>query len=78
MLPPKNEVVKDEEEHTCKDCGMVFERKYALIMHGLKHNHKEFKCPVSATSDSKEGLNIELIHLHKYLSTFFLIWIILN
>lgn len=46
MLPPKNEVVKDEEEHTCKDCGMVFERKYALIMHGIKHNHKEFKCPL--------------------------------
>lgn len=48
MLPPKNEVAKDEEEHACKECGMVFGRKYALIMHGIKHNHKakEFKCPL--------------------------------
>ncbi|XP_018420785.1 PREDICTED: zinc finger and BTB domain-containing protein 11 [Nanorana parkeri] len=48
MLPPKNEVVKEEEEHACKECGMVFGRKYALIMHGIKHNHKakEFKCPL--------------------------------
>ncbi|XP_072271038.1 zinc finger and BTB domain-containing protein 11 isoform X2 [Pyxicephalus adspersus] len=48
MLPPKNEVETEEEEHTCKECGMVFGRKYALIMHSIKHNHKtkEFKCPL--------------------------------
>ncbi|XP_044140743.1 zinc finger and BTB domain-containing protein 11 [Bufo gargarizans] len=47
MLPPKKEVPKVEEEHKCKECGMVFQRKYALIMHGMKHDCvKEFKCPL--------------------------------
>lgn len=53
MMPPKNEVVNEEEEHACKECGIVFGRKFALIMHGIKHNHKtkEFKCPVSCHSE---------------------------
>ncbi|XP_068124552.1 zinc finger and BTB domain-containing protein 11 [Hyperolius riggenbachi] len=47
MLPPKNELVKEEEEHVCKECGMVFQRKYALIMHSMKHDRiREFKCPL--------------------------------
>ncbi|XP_069827183.1 zinc finger and BTB domain-containing protein 11 [Dendropsophus ebraccatus] len=47
MLPPKKDAPLVEEEHKCKECGMVFERKYALIMHSMKHDHiKEFKCPL--------------------------------
>lgn len=47
MLPPKKEAPKVEEEHKCKECGMVFPRKYALIMHSVKHDRvKEFKCPL--------------------------------
>ncbi|KAG8587177.1 hypothetical protein GDO81_005595 [Engystomops pustulosus] len=47
MLPSKKEVLNVEEEHKCKECDMVFERKYALIMHSVKHDQvKEFKCPL--------------------------------
>ncbi|XP_066522297.1 zinc finger and BTB domain-containing protein 11 [Hoplias malabaricus] len=32
-------------EHTCNECGMVFQRRYALIMHTLKHEKSRgFKC----------------------------------
>ncbi|XP_041967631.1 zinc finger and BTB domain-containing protein 11 [Alosa sapidissima] len=32
-------------EHTCGECGMVFERRYSLIMHTLKHEKSRgFKC----------------------------------
>ncbi|XP_026856465.2 zinc finger and BTB domain-containing protein 11 [Electrophorus electricus] len=32
-------------EHTCSECGMVFQRRYALIMHTLKHEKSRgFKC----------------------------------
>ncbi|XP_060775820.1 zinc finger and BTB domain-containing protein 11 [Neoarius graeffei] len=44
-------------EHTCSECGMVFQRRYTLIMHMLKHDksrsvkctlcNKEFQYPVS-------------------------------
>ncbi|XP_063809663.1 zinc finger and BTB domain-containing protein 11 isoform X2 [Pseudophryne corroboree] len=47
MLPPKKEDAKVEEEHICKECGMVFQRKYALIMHSVQHDRiKDFKCPL--------------------------------
>ncbi|KAM3934550.1 zinc finger and BTB domain-containing protein 11 [Leptodactylus fuscus] len=47
MLPTKKEVPKVEEEHKCKECDMVFQRKYALIMHSVKHDQmKEFRCPL--------------------------------
>ncbi|XP_051987101.1 zinc finger and BTB domain-containing protein 11 [Xyrauchen texanus] len=36
-----------EEEHTCNECGMVFQRRYALIMHALKHEKaRSFKCSI--------------------------------
>ncbi|KAI5109348.1 zinc finger and BTB domain-containing protein 11 [Silurus meridionalis] len=32
-------------EHTCSECGMVFQRRYTLIMHMLKHEKsRNFKC----------------------------------
>uniref|UniRef100_A0AAY4CTH3 Zinc finger and BTB domain-containing protein 11 n=1 Tax=Denticeps clupeoides TaxID=299321 RepID=A0AAY4CTH3_9TELE len=32
-------------EHACNECGMVFQRRYALIMHTLKHEKaRGFKC----------------------------------
>ncbi|KAF5893300.1 zinc finger and BTB domain-containing protein 11 [Clarias magur] len=32
-------------EHTCSECGMVFQRRYTLIMHMLKHEKsRSFKC----------------------------------
>uniref|UniRef100_A0AAR2LA63 Zinc finger and BTB domain containing 11 n=1 Tax=Pygocentrus nattereri TaxID=42514 RepID=A0AAR2LA63_PYGNA len=32
-------------EHACSECGMVFQRRYALIMHTLKHEKSRgFKC----------------------------------
>ncbi|XP_073520724.1 zinc finger and BTB domain-containing protein 11 [Phyllobates terribilis] len=47
MLPPKKDAPEVEEHHTCKDCGMVFQRKYAMIMHSMSHDHvKKFKCPL--------------------------------
>ncbi|XP_056412229.1 zinc finger and BTB domain-containing protein 11 isoform X2 [Hyla sarda] len=47
MMPPKKEAPQAEEEHKCKECGMVFLRKYALIMHSMKHDRiKEFRCPL--------------------------------
>ncbi|XP_051996965.1 zinc finger and BTB domain-containing protein 11-like [Xyrauchen texanus] len=36
-----------EGEHTCNECGMVFQRRYALIMHALKHEKAcSFKCSI--------------------------------
>ncbi|KAM9320045.1 zinc finger and BTB domain-containing protein 11 [Gastrophryne carolinensis] len=47
MLPPKNDSSNIEEEHKCKECGAVFLRKYALIMHSMRHDHKkEYNCPL--------------------------------
>ena len=35
-------------EHTCSECGMTFQRRYALIMHTLKHEKaRGYKCSVS-------------------------------
>ncbi|KAI7807656.1 zinc finger and BTB domain-containing protein 11 [Triplophysa rosa] len=36
-----------EGEHVCNECGMVFQRRYALIMHALKHEKtRSFKCSI--------------------------------
>lgn len=44
-----------EGEHACNECGMVFQRRYALIMHTLKHEKaRSFKCSVCTL-----GLNIK-------------------
>lgn len=38
-------------EHTCSECGMVFQRRYTLIMHMLKHDKsRSVKCTVSTCS----------------------------
>lgn len=37
-----------EGEHTCSECGMSFPRRYALIMHTMKHDKSRgYKCSVS-------------------------------
>ncbi|MBN3303542.1 ZBT11 protein, partial [Amia calva] len=34
-----------DSEHVCSECGMVFQRRYALIMHTLKHEKtRGYKC----------------------------------
>lgn len=46
IIQEKSEGAADGE-HTCSECGMVFQRRYALIMHTLKHEKSRgFKCPV--------------------------------
>ncbi|XP_016398736.1 zinc finger and BTB domain-containing protein 11-like isoform X2 [Sinocyclocheilus rhinocerous] len=36
-----------EREHACNECGLVFQRRYALIMHALKHEKtRSFKCSI--------------------------------
>lgn len=51
MKQPKREANENTEEetvHRCSECGMDFQRRYALIMHTLKHERtKDYKCPVS-------------------------------
>ena len=38
-------------EHACSECGMTFQRRYALIMHTLKHEKtRAYKCSVSVGS----------------------------
>ncbi|NWU96925.1 ZBT11 protein, partial [Upupa epops] len=38
---------KTEAQHKCPECGVVFQRRYALIMHTLKHERsKDYKCPL--------------------------------
>lgn len=40
------------EEHTCSECGMSFQRRYSLIMHTLKHEKaRGYKCSVSTRVD---------------------------
>ncbi|NXH21880.1 ZBT11 protein, partial [Bucco capensis] len=50
MKQPKRETTENNEveaQHKCTDCGMVFQRRYALIMHTLKHERsKDYKCPL--------------------------------
>ncbi|CAH2223074.1 zinc finger and BTB domain-containing 11 [Pelobates cultripes] len=47
IIAPKSEGPNVEAEHKCNECGLVFQRRYALIMHSMKHDKiKEFKCPL--------------------------------
>ncbi|NXA36535.1 ZBT11 protein, partial [Eudromia elegans] len=50
MKQPKRETMENNEleaQHKCSECGMVFQRRYALIMHTLKHERtKDYKCPL--------------------------------
>ncbi|NXO03786.1 ZBT11 protein, partial [Rhinopomastus cyanomelas] len=50
MKQPKRDTTENNEaeaQHKCAECGMVFQRRYALIMHTLKHERsKEYKCPL--------------------------------
>ncbi|XP_048350953.1 LOW QUALITY PROTEIN: zinc finger and BTB domain-containing protein 11 [Sphaerodactylus townsendi] len=50
MKQPKRDPVEHNEpeaQHKCSECGMVFQRRYALIMHTLKHERtKNYKCPL--------------------------------
>ncbi|KAF7251303.1 Zinc finger and BTB domain-containing protein 11 [Varanus komodoensis] len=50
MKQPKRETIEHSEteaQHKCNECGMVFQRRYALIMHTLKHERtKNYKCPL--------------------------------
>ncbi|XP_012668185.1 zinc finger and BTB domain-containing protein 11 [Otolemur garnettii] len=46
---PKRDAKENTEEasHKCGECGMVFQRRYALIMHTLKHERaRDYKCPL--------------------------------
>ncbi|KAK2091867.1 Zinc finger and BTB domain-containing protein 11 [Saguinus oedipus] len=48
MKQPKRDAKENTEEasHKCGECGMVFQRRYALIMHKLKHERaRDYKCP---------------------------------
>ena len=50
---PESGGVKPEQkaadgEHSCSECGASFQRRYALIMHTLKHEKaRGYKCSVS-------------------------------
>ncbi|XP_001518893.3 zinc finger and BTB domain-containing protein 11 isoform X1 [Ornithorhynchus anatinus] len=50
MKQPKRDAPENPDEessHKCSECGMVFQRRYALIMHTLKHERtKDYKCPL--------------------------------
>lgn len=50
MKQPKRDAKENTEEeasHKCGECGMVFQRRYALIMHTLKHERaRDYKCPL--------------------------------
>ncbi|KAK2544540.1 Zbtb11 [Columba livia] len=50
MKQPKREPTENNEveaQHKCTECAMVFQRRYALIMHTLKHERsKDYKCPL--------------------------------
>ncbi|XP_025729338.1 zinc finger and BTB domain-containing protein 11 isoform X2 [Callorhinus ursinus] len=50
MKQPKRDTKENTEEaasHKCGECGMVFQRRYALIMHTLKHERaRDYKCPL--------------------------------
>uniref|UniRef100_A0A8C4P6K7 Zinc finger and BTB domain-containing protein 11 n=1 Tax=Dromaius novaehollandiae TaxID=8790 RepID=A0A8C4P6K7_DRONO len=65
MKQPKRETTENNEaeaQHKCSECGMVFQRRYALIMHTLKHERtKDYKCPVCGkTFTYKHGLKMHL------------------
>ncbi|XP_059866562.1 zinc finger and BTB domain-containing protein 11 isoform X1 [Delphinus delphis] len=50
MKQPKRDAKENTEEeasHKCGECGMVFQRRYALIKHILKHERaRDYKCPL--------------------------------
>lgn len=50
MKQPKRDAKESTEEeasHKCGECGMVFQRRYALIKHILKHERaRDYKCPL--------------------------------
>ncbi|XP_060090568.1 zinc finger and BTB domain-containing protein 11 [Heteronotia binoei] len=50
MKQPKRDITEHNEaeaQHKCNECGMIFQRRYALIMHTLKHERtKNYKCPL--------------------------------
>uniref|UniRef100_A0A663NA93 Zinc finger and BTB domain containing 11 n=3 Tax=Athene cunicularia TaxID=194338 RepID=A0A663NA93_ATHCN len=50
LKQPKRDITENNEveaQHKCTECGMVFQRRYALIMHTLKHERcKDYKCPL--------------------------------
>uniref|UniRef100_A0A8C0TSV3 Zinc finger and BTB domain-containing protein 11 n=2 Tax=Canis lupus familiaris TaxID=9615 RepID=A0A8C0TSV3_CANLF len=63
MKQPKRDTKENPEEaasHKCGECGMVFQRRYALIMHTLKHERaRDYKCPVCGkTFIYKHGLKL--------------------
>ncbi|KAL7983471.1 hypothetical protein Chor_000347 [Crotalus horridus] len=69
MKQPKREIIEHTEaeaQHKCSECGMVFQRRYALIMHTLKHERtKNYKCPICGKSFTyKHGLKMHLV-LHE-------------
>ncbi|KAG8451941.1 hypothetical protein GDO86_003941 [Hymenochirus boettgeri] len=46
-MVPRKQTKDIEALFKCNDCGMMFQRRYALIMHSVKHEKtKEFKCPL--------------------------------
>lgn len=47
-MPKRDKMeMKMHAKHECNDCGLVFQKPYALILHTLKHEQtKEFKCPL--------------------------------
>ncbi|XP_053901191.1 zinc finger and BTB domain-containing protein 11 [Malaclemys terrapin pileata] len=50
MKQPKRDTTENNEVEAqikCTECGMVFQRRYSLIMHTLKHERtKDYKCPL--------------------------------
>uniref|UniRef100_A0A5F9D2U3 Zinc finger and BTB domain-containing protein 11 n=1 Tax=Oryctolagus cuniculus TaxID=9986 RepID=A0A5F9D2U3_RABIT len=62
MKQPKRDAKESTEEvsHKCGECGMVFQRRYALITHTLKHERaRDYKCPVCGkTFIYKHGLKL--------------------
>ncbi|XP_036203244.1 zinc finger and BTB domain-containing protein 11 isoform X2 [Myotis myotis] len=63
MKQPKRDAKENTEEeasHKCGECGMVFQRRYTLIMHTLKHERsRDYKCPVCGkTFIYKHGLKL--------------------
>uniref|UniRef100_A0AAA9S0W7 Zinc finger and BTB domain-containing protein 11 n=1 Tax=Bos taurus TaxID=9913 RepID=A0AAA9S0W7_BOVIN len=63
MKQPKRDAKENTEEeasHKCGECGMFFQRRYALIKHILKHERaRDYKCPVCGkTFIYKHGLKL--------------------
>ncbi|NXP49177.1 ZBT11 protein, partial [Heliornis fulica] len=71
MKQPKREITENNEEesqHKCTECGMVFQRRYALIMHTLKHERsKDYKCPL-CKKEFQYGASLR-VHLVRHTRT---------